>query len=160
MQWDQEGREIPPWGDDREGSGHRVIVSRRAPPEEIQRISINLQGVAKFKYMISCKHHDCPGPSDKSTLYLAVILAGKIRHEVEEALGVFLGENFPGDCPAIPAQHPIPSYRNGDTLPCAPEPGHDQRKDSGGGCGYGRARGGGAAADDSNGICGWGRGTG
>ena len=60
------------------------------------------QGVAKFKYMIRCKHHDCPGPPNKGTLYLAVLPGGRIRHEVQEALGVFLDENFPGDCEYTP----------------------------------------------------------
>ena len=58
---------------------------------------MNPQGVAKFEYMIRCRHHDCPGPPNKSMLYLAILPGGKVRHEVEEALRVFLGENFPGD---------------------------------------------------------------
>ena len=96
LQWDTGDQGPPPWEKVDQQTGHRVIATRRKPPEGLRWLEIKPQGVAKFRYMIRCKHHDCPGPPNKGTLYLAVLLNGGIRHEVQEALGVFLEEAFKG----------------------------------------------------------------
>ena len=108
MQRDRGGQAPPPWEDVWQTSGHRIIISRRKPPEAVRWLTMSPQGVAKFKYMVRCKHHDCLGPPNKSVMYVAILPGGKVRHEVEEALRVFLGENFPGDCEYTP--RPVPCH--------------------------------------------------
>ena len=94
--WDTRGEEGQLWRRRGQNREHIVVVTRRCPPEDLRWVKISRQGVAAFRYMVACKHHDCGGPPNKEDIYIAVLQGGPLRHEVDEALGVFLEENFTG----------------------------------------------------------------
>ena len=94
MIWGKEGEEERLWRKRGQYREHVVVVTRRTPPADLRWIKISGQGVAAFRYMVACKHHDCGGPPNKGEIYIAVLQGGPLRHEVDEALGVFLEETF------------------------------------------------------------------
>ena len=96
MLWARAGDEERWWQRRGRCKEHVVVVTRRPPPADLQWVKITEQGVAVFRYMVTCKHHDCEGPPEKGEVYIAVLQGGPLRHEVNEALGVFLEETFKG----------------------------------------------------------------
>ena len=87
MLWARAGEEERLWQKRGQCREHVVVVTRRPPPADLQWIRLTGQGVAAFRYMVACKHHDCGGPPDRGEVYIAVLQGGPLRHEVDEALG-------------------------------------------------------------------------
>ena len=60
--WGTGGEEEQLWQRRGQNREHIVVVTRRCPPEDLRWVKISRHGVAAFRYMVACKHHDCGGP--------------------------------------------------------------------------------------------------
>ena len=61
MLWAARGDEERWWQRRGRCKEHVVVITRRPPPADLQWVKVKEQGVAAFRYMVACKHHDCKG---------------------------------------------------------------------------------------------------